>query len=106
MDATVTLANEEMAEFLRDMPQLAGNGHTVTLDDDTATLTTDALATLADLPEDNDGHYDGTYIWIGGTEYRVTHLTGRPKIGPEVNAWIFGTRNPGLQMKRMQSQTK
>jgi NAD(P)-dependent dehydrogenase (short-subunit alcohol dehydrogenase family) len=27
-------------------------------------------------------------------------------IGPEVNAWIFHTRNPGLQMGRMRSQTR
>jgi hypothetical protein len=27
---------------------------------------------LRDLPEDDDGHFDGTHIWIGGSEYEVT----------------------------------
>lgn len=69
---TVDLGTAEHAQFLANMPQLAGNGHRVNVEGTTAALTTDALDVLADLPEDCDGHYDGTHIWIGGSEYTVT----------------------------------
>lgn len=50
----------------------APNGR-VQIDDDghTATLNASALAVLANLSEDADGHFDGQHIWIQGTEYAV-----------------------------------
>lgn len=36
------------------------------------TVDGDDLAALATLGDDCDGHYDGTHVWIGGTEYDVT----------------------------------
>ena len=45
--------------------------------------------------------------WTLGPEIDSDGQKWEPsKIGPEVNAWIFQTRNPGLQMRKMQSQTK
>jgi hypothetical protein len=38
------------------------------------TMSNSALKTLATLPEDHDGHFDGTNIWIGGSEYPVTYV--------------------------------
>ena len=68
---TVTFGRPEQAEWLAQLPELVGNGHRVEVDGATATLSTDALAVLADLDEHDDGHYDGTHVWVGGTEYRV-----------------------------------
>lgn len=62
--ATATFRSADMASFIA---ALAGEaaGSSVNLSDND-------LAVLGDLPKDNDGHYDGTYIWVGGTEYPVT----------------------------------
>lgn len=84
MDATVTLDSPEQATFLANMPQLAGNWQIVRTEGSAVTFDTSALEILAGLDEDNDGHYDGTHIWIGGSEYRVVRHTGRKSIGPEV----------------------
>ncbi len=69
---SVDLASAERAQWLVSMPELAGNGHRLTTVGTAVELTDDALDVLADLNEDNDGHFDGTHIWIGGTEYAVT----------------------------------
>lgn len=37
----------------------------------TVVLSAAALLELSALDEHVDGHYDGTHIWIGGTEYAV-----------------------------------
>jgi DNA-binding phage protein len=70
---TVALRDAEMARYLAGMPQIdpAFGGPRVDVEGATVTLNTEALDLLADLDEDIDGHYDGTHIWIGGTEYRV-----------------------------------
>jgi hypothetical protein len=36
------------------------------------TLDQAALDVLAEQPDDCDGHFDGTYVWVGGSEYPVT----------------------------------
>ena len=72
MTATITLTSPDQAQFIADMPQLAGNGHQVDVNGSTVTLTDDALEVLADLPEDNDGHFDGTAVYIGGTAYTAS----------------------------------
>lgn len=64
--ATVTLASADDAESLRD---LAAHGSTV--EERTVSLTPTGLAALADLDDEHDGHFDGTHIWVGGTEYAV-----------------------------------
>lgn len=68
---SVDLVTAERAEWLVDMPQLRGNGHRLILVGTAVELTADALEILADLPEDNDGHFDGGAIYIGGTAYPV-----------------------------------
>lgn len=68
---TITLGSAAQADFLAQMPQLVANGHRVEVDGSTVALTSDALEVLADQDDDEDGHYDGTHVWIGGTEYRV-----------------------------------
>lgn len=59
----VTFPSIDMAELVAD---IAG-----TRDGCTVHLDTNALETLAAQPEDCDGHYDGRYVWVGGTEYEV-----------------------------------
>lgn len=68
---TVTFSSREQAAFIAEMPQLAGNGHRLHVNDATVALTPGALDVLADLDDDNDGHFDGTHVWVGGTEYLV-----------------------------------
>lgn len=73
MTATATFTTVEQAHCIATLPELAGNGHNVETDGPTIVLSDDALDVLADLDEHDDGHYDGTHIWIGGAEYLVTH---------------------------------
>ena len=80
MDATITFDSNDQAQFIADMPQLAANGHVVTVDGHTVTIDDEALAVLADIDPEHDGHYDGTHVWIGGSEYRVVRRTGRPPL--------------------------
>lgn len=63
---TITFASPDQAQFVADIvPGLAD------VDGATSALTDEALARLAQQPEDYDGHYDGRYIWVGGSEYEV-----------------------------------
>lgn len=71
MTATITLTSTEQAAWIAQLPELAGNGHRVDVDGNTVTLSADALDVLARLDEHADGHFDGQYVWIGGTEYQV-----------------------------------
>lgn len=41
-----------------------------------ATITEAGLRVLAGLDEHADGHFDGTHVWIGGTEFLVQHTGG------------------------------
>lgn len=77
MIATVTLATTDQAQALAAMPQLAA-GRRPDVSGTTVTIDADALNVLAELPDDNDGHYDGRYIWISGAEYPV--IQERPEI--------------------------
>ena len=70
--ATVTLSNDADAVSLGAL--LARLGDEVTVNGRTVTLDADALNTLADLDDEHDGHFDGTYVWVGGTEYVVSSL--------------------------------
>lgn len=36
-------------------------------------LSSEALELMAALPEDNDGHFDGTHVRIGGTPYLMDY---------------------------------
>ena len=67
--ATITFPTKAKAKFIVEMPQL--NGQRVSRAGTTVYLNTTALAVLAEQPEDHDGHFDGTYVWIGGSEYPV-----------------------------------
>lgn len=69
---TAILGGQEQAFWLAGMGTVVGSGHRVDVEGATVTLTGAALAVLAELPADHDGHYDGKHIWIGGTEYAVT----------------------------------
>jgi hypothetical protein len=72
--ATITFPSLDHVSYLR--TTIAGHAGTATVDDHTVTLDQDALDTLAELPDDADGHYDGRDVWIGGTPYRpVTTAT-------------------------------
>jgi hypothetical protein len=66
---TVTLASNDDAQSLTTL--LAIRGQTAGQDGATVTLTDEALSVLADLDDEHDGHYDGTHVWVGGTEYPV-----------------------------------
>lgn len=68
---TADMGDTDMAQWIADMPQLAGNGHRVQVDGATVTLSGRALEVLAGLDSDNDGHYDGTGLWVGGDRYEV-----------------------------------
>lgn len=67
---TVTLANEEDARSLAAL--IGQNGASAAFNGRTVTVDAAALAVLADLDAEHDGHFDGTYIWVGGSEYRVS----------------------------------
>lgn len=67
--STVTLASTDDAQSLAQL--VAG----ATTDGATVALSADALDTLAALDDEHDGHFDGTYIWIGGSEYPVALAT-------------------------------
>ena len=44
----------------------------MTVDGSKVTLRRPALDLLAEhCGPDDDGHYDGTYVWMGGSEYEV-----------------------------------
>lgn len=98
MDATITFTTTDQARYLADMPQLAANGHHVNVDGTTATLTTDALDVLAGLDPEVDGHYDGTYVWIGGSEYRAIRKTGRPALDPTSATSAIPIRLPRVRL--------
>lgn len=59
-----------------DVAQFLAEAAGVSVDHDpatrTATIPVTAINRLADLSSDRDGHYDGQYVWIGGSEYAVT----------------------------------
>lgn len=40
-------------------------------DESTVALSSRALEAMADVPDNIDGHFDGTHVWIGGTPYVV-----------------------------------
>jgi phage terminase small subunit len=68
---TITFSTPGQAQHFARLPELAGNGHDAEVDGVTAALDTAALAVLADFDEHDDFHFDGTHVWVGGTEYRV-----------------------------------
>lgn len=75
MTATIILASFEQVQFIRDMPQLVGNGYLVETDNRAVTLPDETLDALAEVPADHDGHFDGTALWIGGTAYAIDGAT-------------------------------
>ena len=74
---TVTLADEEEARYLADVVDMHGDGHTVTVGADgvTATFDGEALLVLEGFGEDDDGVFTNGFLWIGGTERRVTDVS-------------------------------
>ncbi len=71
MTNTVEVFTTERAEFLATFPMLVANGHAPAYEGSTVELSDEALAFLADLDPEADGHYGSNHIWIGGTGYRV-----------------------------------
>lgn len=67
----ITFGDTAQVDYIANLTELIGNGHRVDIDGRTVTLTADALDVLAEFDEEWDGHYDGTHVWIGGTEYLV-----------------------------------
>lgn len=79
MDATITLTSGEQAYYLaQTIVTATGSGVATskTRRDGTrdVMLSKAALEALAELDEHSDGHFDGQYVWIGGTEYQVRGL--------------------------------
>jgi hypothetical protein len=77
MTATVTLADSSSAYLLAQLVvTLTGSGcSTSKVHRDNSRdvhLTDDHLDALSALDDEHDGHYDGTYIWVGGTAYKVS----------------------------------
>jgi hypothetical protein len=75
---TITFPTDDLAEFVAEI--FAGGYRTfpgdnerygVSAEGGTVTLDDDALAHLAHLSEETDGHYDGTHVWISGDGYPV-----------------------------------
>lgn len=56
-----------------DLDILRANGERPTAEGSTVTLRKSALDLLAEhCTTEDDGHYDGTHIWMGGSEYEVS----------------------------------
>jgi hypothetical protein len=58
------------------LSELRANGHRLAVVGNAVELTDEALAVLAGLRTIDDGHFDGTYIWIGGSEFAVVRGGG------------------------------
>lgn len=76
VSGVVRLSSTDQVDYLASMPQLTANGHRAEAIANTVfvALSRDALDVLGDLEADHDGYYDGTHIWIGGTQYAVTAI--------------------------------
>lgn len=82
MATTITGLTTDKAEFLYLHPAL--NGLPVGIEAASTpgplrgasqiTISPEGLTALAALAEDVDGHFDGRYVWIGGSEYTVRGL--------------------------------
>ena len=68
---TVTLPTSEMAKLVSDIIRPYGV-RLPRVDGVSLSIDAEALEILAEIDETQDGHYDGTHIWISGTEYHVT----------------------------------
>jgi hypothetical protein len=70
MDATITGLTTEQAYYIVDSinPDAA---HVSGVGEDEVTISPEGLGELGALDEHADGHFDGRYVWIGGTEYTV-----------------------------------
>lgn len=76
MDATITGLSTEQAYYIVDTltdgaiksARVSGAG------EDEVTISREGLDELAALDEHSDGHFDGRYVWIGGSEYTVRGL--------------------------------
>jgi hypothetical protein len=67
MDATIIGLSTEQARYILD----SITGAAAYRSGSEVHLGAEALDQLAALAEDADGHFDGRYVWIGGSEYRV-----------------------------------
>lgn len=76
MDATITGLSTEQAYYIADSVSLdgIGRGRVSGVGEDEVTISPEGLAKLAALDEYADGHFDGRYVWIGGSEYTVRGL--------------------------------
>jgi hypothetical protein len=81
---TVTFASVEQAQFVAEIIRPFGVPQP-RVDGPTLTISAEALEILAEINSEADGHYDGTHIWVGGTEYLVNRKTGRPSIAANDN---------------------
>lgn len=73
MDATITGLSTDQAHYIVDSID-ADAARVSAVGEDEVTISREGLDELAALPEDADGHFDGQYVWIGGTEYTVRGL--------------------------------
>lgn len=75
----VNFDSTEQAEFIAEIINPFGVSRP-RVDGSILRLCAEALEILAEIDETQDGHYDGTHIWISGTEYHVTRKIGRPSL--------------------------
>ncbi|MBG0569106.1 hypothetical protein [Actinoplanes aureus] len=69
---TINLADVDMAEHLSEDAAFRGNGYYIDVEGNTITITKDCLTEVfGELTEDEDGHYDGVHLWIGGLNYSI-----------------------------------
>lgn len=75
--ATVDFRDADRAAWFSQMAVFQANGFRPEADGATVTMSAAALDYLAEevsagrITDEHDGYYDGTYVWIGGTEYLV-----------------------------------
>jgi hypothetical protein len=70
MDATITGLSTDQARYILDTV----TGAPAYRVGNEVTVSPEGLDELAALDEHSDGHFDGQYVWIGGTEYAVRGL--------------------------------
>lgn len=75
--ATIDFRNAELATWFSQLTVFRANGFRPEVDGTTVTMSAAALDYLASevhdgrITDEDDGYFDGTYVWTGGTEYFV-----------------------------------
>jgi hypothetical protein len=75
MSATISGLSSDQAYYLAQTIAARGVGCATSLTHHDGTrdvmVSEAVLNILRELPADADGHYDGRFVWIGGSEYPV-----------------------------------